>query len=95
MSTASRLAALEQAIAGRRAPRVVGVQIVVVESRAQLAALRTYAAAHPQPPQPPAAGRIRLVQLPPTTAVAVLAEHNIFLPAENTNNDTISEETVL
>ena len=96
MSVESRLRTLEQTLAARRPPCIVRVQIVVVSTRQELAALdRLRQSEPPKRPQPPASGPIRLVQLPSTTAAEVLRAAGIVLPeTEPANSDTFSEETL-
>ena len=81
MSVESRIRSLEEALAARRPPHVIKVQLVCVSSRAEVAALDALRAAEPPPPPRPP-GRVRLELVPSITAAELLRQHGIELPEE-------------
>ncbi len=84
-SLETRLADLEEAISAAAAEeRVVEIQLICCSTRAELSALNEYEAEHPQPPRPPAPGRIRLVQLPGVTGGEILRRHGVPWPPAET-----------
>jgi hypothetical protein len=82
-SLEARLESLERAAEQATAEEtIIQVQLICCSTRAELSALNEYEAEHPEPPRPPAPGRIRLVQVPTVTGGEILRRHGIVWPPE-------------
>ena len=80
MSTTSRLAAIEQALASRQPPEVITIRLITVHSRRAFEASGRWEASQPpRPPRPQPRGRVRLVA---EFADNFFAENNIVVEPE-------------
>ncbi len=90
-SLAAQIAELEREIEVQMAGETeIRIQFIICSTRAEVLALERYEAEHPEPPRPPAPGRIRLVQLPTITGGEILRQHGVPWPPETEN--TLEEE---